>query len=299
MHLSSHFVGRRLKTTARHFTWRDTMNYAAATNDSNPVYFDDERVEGILAPPLFSVALTWPVTANIADLLEDEDFPREVLLSQVHYTEHLHFAIPLKPDATLMIAGRIAAILPHRAGTHVVLRYDAADARGQIVFTEHIGAMLRGVECTDAGSGQTALPFIPRLETKKAPLWDAPLSIDAARPFIYDGCTNISFPIHTSPKFARQVGLPGIILQGTATLALAARELIDREADRDPSRLMEIACRFTGMVQPGTDINIRLEGRRPSENGLELHFSVLNHQGDRAISGGYALLSSNQQEQGN
>jgi hypothetical protein len=50
------------------------------------------------------------------------------------------------------------------------------------------------------------------------------------RPYVYDGCTNIYFPIHTSVGFARMVGLPDIILQGTATLAYAARELADREA---------------------------------------------------------------------
>ena len=290
MQLSSAFAGKQLKTTTRLFTWRDTMNYAAAVDDVNPVYFNDDCEGGIVAPPLFSVALTWPITANIANLLEAPDFPRDVLLSQVHYMEHLKFVRPLKPDATLTIKGRIVAILPHRAGTHVVLRYEALSESGEPVFTEHLGAMLRGVVCADEGQGQSELPSIPNKRTRNTPIWKTQVCVDTARPFVYDGCTNISFPIHTSRKFARQVGLPGTILQGTATLAFAAREIINRESGGNPLSLKEIACRFTGMVQPGTDITIQLEDRCPSEKGTEVFFTVLNHEGQKAISGGYALL---------
>jgi hypothetical protein len=243
-----------------------------------------------VAPPLFSVALTWPLTSNIGAYLQDNAFPREVLLTQVHYTEVLQFFRPLRPDATLTIKGRIDAILPHRAGTHVVLRYAAYDRQGRSLFTEHIGAMLRGVTCADEGRGRLALPNGPDPGKIQAPFWEACVPIDTARPFIYDGCTNISFPIHTSRRFAHQVGLPGTILQGTATLAYAARELVNREADGDPLRLKMLSCRFTNMVMPGTDMIVRLVDRHRCADGLETHFVVLNHEGKQAISGGYALL---------
>jgi len=288
--LSSHFVGQKLKPLTRRFTWRDTMNYAAAVSDHNPLYFDDEQERGVVAPPLFSVALTWPLTSNIGAYLQDSAFPQEVLLTQVHYTEAIQFFRPLRPDATLTIKGRIDAILPHRAGTHVVLRYAAYDQQGRSLFTEHIGAMLRGVTCADEGRGRSALPNVPDPGERQAPIWEACVPLDAARPFIYDGCTNISFPIHTSRKFAHQVGLPGTILQGTATLAYAARELVNREADGDPLRLKMLSCRFTNMVPSGSDIVIQLVDRRPGAEGLETHFVVLNHAGRKAISGGYALL---------
>jgi acyl dehydratase len=264
------------------------MNYAAAIADPNPVYFDDERENGIFGPPLYAVALTWPITAAIGSFIQDQSFPRELLLTQVHYTEHIRFLHPLKPDGTLTVNGRIAAILPHRAGTHVVLRYDAADQAGQSIFTEHIGAMLRGVRCSDQGSGRSALPVVPNRPKAGPSLWEKAVPIEPLRPFIYDGCTNISFPIHTSPKFARQVGLPGIILQGTATLALAIREVINREAESDPLRLKALSCRFAGMVRPGTDIRVQALARATDAEGLHVHFIVINQEGRKAISDGYA-----------
>jgi acyl dehydratase len=110
------------------------------------------------------------------------------------------------------------------------------------------------------------------------------------RPHLYDGCTDIVFPIHTSRAFARQVGLPGNILQGTATLAFAVREIINREAGGDPLILKSVFCRFTGMVFPGTVIRVQLVGKSVKDNGTNLHFIVLNQEGQKAISGGYAFL---------
>ena len=51
MQLSSRFVGTTLRPYRTEITWRETMNYAAALEDPNPLYFDDEREGGIIAPP--------------------------------------------------------------------------------------------------------------------------------------------------------------------------------------------------------------------------------------------------------
>jgi acyl dehydratase len=290
MELSSDLVGTALKPYSREITWRETMNYAAAVGDDNPRYFDDERDRGIVAPPLFSVAVTWPILERIWEFIDSDRFPPEVLFTQVHHTEHLVFHRPLRPGDHLTVQGKIAAILPHRAGTRVVICFEALDREGQRVFTEHTGALMRGVSCTGGGQGQEALPAIPSAPKEDRVLWETALAIDPLQPFLYDGCTNIFFPIHTSRSFARQVGLPGIILQGTATLALAARELLNREGGKDPGRLRTFSGRFSGMVLPGTPIRVRLVGKTPRPDGTDLHFVVHNAEGQQAISKGYAFI---------
>ena len=290
MEISSSFVGSRLKDYTAEVTWRNTMNYAASIGDNNPCYFDDERERGVIAPPAFSVALTWPISERIWDYIEAPDFPKEIIATQVHYTEHLMFHRPVRPGDRLRITGRIAAILPHTAGTHVVIRFDAIALNDAPVFTEHIGAIMRGVKCTDEGRGGDDLPKIPRTSGDSPPLWESVIPIDALEPFIYDGCTNIFFPIHTSVKFAHEVGLPGIILQGTATLAYALREIINKEAGGDPFELKSAYCRFTGMVLPGTIIRVRLIRNDSNNGGSDLFFTVMNAEKKKAISGGYVRL---------
>jgi acyl dehydratase len=288
--ISTDFAGSSLSDYRTEVTWRRTMNYGAAVGDNNPVYFNDERAGGVIGPPMFAVALTWPICERIWEFIQVDDFPKELLATLVHYTEHLTFHRTVRPGDRLTIKGRIAAILPHKAGALMVLRLAAVDQTGAPVFTEHIGGLLRGVQCLGEAKISEALPEAPAAGGEGTPLWENAVFVDPLTPFIYDGCTDIVFPIHTSVAFARSVGLPNIILQGTATLAFAARYLVDLEANADPSLLRSIACRFVGMVLPGTEVRIILLERRQDHTGTDLFFTVRNAEGDDVISGGYARL---------
>jgi hypothetical protein len=92
-------------------------------------------------------------------------------------------------------------------------------------------------------------------------------------------------------EFAHRVGLPDIIYQGTATLALGVREMINREASGDPDRVKSIACRFTEVVIPGSEICVQLLGRQFDSVQRYLFFTILNADGKRAISDGVLTLS--------
>ena len=292
MEIRSDYVGTPLKEYRKEITWRETMNYAAALGDNNLFYFDDERPEGLIAHPMFGVAVTWPISERIWEYLENLDFPKEILLTQVHYTEHLRIHRLIRPGDHLTVRGRVVAALPHKAGTLFVVRFDACDGQEVPVFTEHIGGLLRGVRCTDGGRGAEQLPQGPKHSGEKALLWESTVFVDRMAPFVYDGCTDIHFPIHTSVKFAHAVGLPDIIYQGTATLALAVREVINREAGGDPRQVRSIACRFTGMVIPGSEIRIQVAGRQAGREGDHLFFQVLNQEGKKAISEGVITLQA-------
>ena len=287
MEINSKYVNSTLKTRTAEITWRMTTNFAAAVADRNERYFDDKRPEGLVAPPMLAVALTWPITADLGGHLENPDFPAEVLATQVHYTEHLVFHRLIRPGDRLTIKGRIAAILPHRAGTHCIMQYDALDQKNAPVFTEYIGGLLRGVTCTDEGTSLD-IPQPPQDDYSADPVWEASLFVDAMAPYVYDGLTDIVFPIHTSPAFAEMVGLPGIIYQGTATLALAVREIIDREVDGNPGRLKSLACRFSGMILPDSRIRVECIKRQQGD----LFFQVRNQNGQKAISRGHARLET-------
>jgi len=289
MKIDSRFAGTPLKDYHTAVSWRATTNYAAAVAEDNPLYFDDTRDDSLVAPPTFPVAVTWPILSRLPEFIDAKEFPSQVLLTQVHYSEHLVLHRLVRPKDELAITGRVAAILPHRAGTHVVMALLARDRAGGPVFTEYIGAMLRGVTC-DGEKGKQDLPRIPKADPSAPPAWASMIPIDPCLPYVYDGCTNIEFPIHTSPRFARDVGLPGIILQGTATLACAVRELVIQEADANPNRVAEIACNFTHMVKPGTNIKLCCLGSRDHTRHRDIFFEVLNAENKKAIRSGYVKL---------
>ena len=261
-----------------------------AVKDDNPRYFDDRRPGGIIAPPMFAVSLTWRVIERLGDLMAGSEFPFAVLATQVHYSEHISFVRPVRQDEQLNITGRIASIKPHRAGTVLVMRFEAVDSRGAPVFTEHIGGMLRGVECEGPGRELPGTPMNMAPVSWPETAEESKLAVEFLFPYIYDGCANIHFPIHTSPVFAEQVGLPGIIVQGTATLALAVREITNRKAGGDSHRVKALSCRFTDMVVPDSEIIVRMANGSQTDSGLPVHFEVVNSDGRRAISHGLVIL---------
>lgn len=284
--IGSELVGVPWKINEKEINWRETTNYAASLSDMNPFYVDDERPEGIIAPPMYAVTLGWPLAKDIHKQL-DVPYSKEVFDQQVHYTEYIEYHRPIMPGSKILIKPTIAAIMPHKSGTHIVYKFEVTDKKGLLHHREYMGCLLRGVECKDSGKGENNLPATPRMEVNASPIWESAIHVPREFPYIYDGCTGIFFEIHTSPKFAHAVGLPDILVQGTSTIAFAAREIINREANGDPTKLNVISGRLTAMVFPSSNIRVQLLEKYENEMSTSIYYQVLNEKGERALSAGY------------
>ncbi|MBJ7603699.1 MAG: MaoC family dehydratase N-terminal domain-containing protein [Candidatus Dormibacteraeota bacterium] len=84
-------------------------------------------------------------------------------------------------------------------------------------------------------------------------------------------------PIHLDEKFARSVGLPGVIAHGMLQMGLLASVAVEEAGD--PRRLSRLSCRFAGMVRPGDEITYRAEA---NDGGLKL--SAVNQNGEAVLS---------------
>jgi len=291
MPIPQSIVGVRLPPLKRTITWRETSSFAAAVGEELPAYLDDSLGDGALAPPLFAVAVTWPLLESLPNHLGGA-LPPEVVATLVHAGERLLFRRPLRPDETLTLESQVVALQPTRAGALVTLRTDARGEDGNPTFTEWLEVLFRGVEVPGPGLslGADHLALPPVAPTADENLsWSLDIPVPRGLPFVYDACTGISFPIHTSVSFARAVGLPDLILHGTAALALSARELVAREAGGDPTRLKEISCRFRGVMVPGAPLTLQAwagGSGSPRTLGFALHTS----DGRPALTDGLARL---------
>lgn len=290
MKLSTRCVGARSKPHTVTLTPRQTMNYAAGLADHNSRYFDDTAPAGIVAPPMLAVALTWPLSADFATYWGDTDFPVELQRQQVHYNESIVWHRTLRPDESLTIQGRIIALLPHRAGTRIGIRYTATGGEGDTVFTEFITGLLRGVTLDGEATSLENLPEPDVSAALSTGLWERSIPVDPVAAHLYDACTNIEFPIHTSAAFARAVGLPGTIYHGTATLGLAVRDILNREAGGDPDALAEVHAGFRGMVFPGSTIVLRVLGTLLENKVKTVYFEVETPEGAKAVRNGRLVL---------
>ena len=291
MEISPDIVGFEIPERKHRIHWRETTNFAAAIGDSNPRYLDDTVKGGLVAPPLFVVSLTWPLLSGLPQLVPDVLTP-DIVATMVHASEHLFFHEPIRPGDKLHIQGRIEALVPTQAGAFLVLRSEGMIPGRGAMFTEYSGVLFRGVGVGGDARLLSKLPEIPKAIGDGRVRWQAEIPVERHLPFVYDGCTGIVFPIHTSVRVAKEAGLPDIVLQGTASLALAARQLVNSECEGIPFALKEIACRFTGLVVPGGSVKFRLLGREQAKGRTGVFFDLTANGENPALSSGYALIET-------
>ena len=276
-------AGERIFTVST----RDCLAYAAGAEDLNEQYFDDARPGGIVAPPLFGVALDWalrPALASVTGLTPEE------ARRGVHATQDMQFHRLIRPGDTLTVRGEVVQAETRSPGAYLVTRYQTIDQTGAPVLTVYYGSLFRGVGTTGTPQTGDAPPPLPAPLASRTPLWETRVQIARNATHIYTECADIYNPIHTERAVALAAGLPDIIVHGTLVLAYAARELLNREAGGEPERLHRIACRFSGMVLPGTAITVRLDSARALDRERALFFTVLAENGAPAIRDGVALL---------
>ncbi len=285
MRLSDRFAGIALPEKGVTVSARHAMNFAAAVGETQERYYDDLDTGEVPVHPVFPCALTWPLCSGLAEHLAGTDFPEAVLQRQVHYTERLRFFRPLWSGQRLVLAGEIAAIRPHRSGTILSLRLTGRDEDGAPVFQEEITGLLRDVACEPCEAAPAAPPEPETGSAGGRVVLDEAVPVSPLFPYWYDGCSDIHFPIHTSRRYARDAGLPGVIVHGTGTLAMAVSRLSESLSPKaGPATQVEVlACRFGAMVLPGE--RLRLQARELDQAG-RFGFDVFNARGERAIADG-------------
>lgn len=286
MEVSSDLVGIKLKLLKTKVDWRHSTNYCAAIGETNPLYFDNIKNEVLVSHPVFPVALSWDMNSNL-DKYVDYPIEKEIIHRLVHQSESMDIKRLLKVGEEVTIKGEIIAVTPHKMGTKILLRFDYIDSTEELILQEYTGGLIFGMACADEGKGKENIPITTRIELAEGekPVWEKEIPIARNLPYLYDGCANISAKIHTSPKFATSLGLPDIILHGTASLALAVKELT-AHYDLDPRRIVNLASKFTGMIVPGNNITLQVLKMEDTEGEKKIDFELQNGDGEAALRGG-------------
>ena len=279
-------VGARLAPREVEVSARQLLAYAAGVGEIDPVYFDDARDGGIVAPPAFCVSLEWPVVRtprgdNVFGAAPDE------LLRGVHASQDSIFHRLVRPGDKLRVGGTVVAIRATRAGALVLSKLSTVDAEsGEPVVSSWYGSIFRGVEVEGEVAALEVPPPLRTVALDSGPVESVQLPIAREAPHVYSECADIWNPIHTERQVALAAGLPDIILHGTASWALAAREIVRRRCDGDPTRLARLHGRFSAMVIPGTKITLEIG----ATGAGVVPFAVRNADGDPALAGGIAEI---------
>src|SRR5438093_4813416 len=289
--ISTAIVGAEVGPVTHIVDARWLMAYAAGLGETDPRFYDTCAPGGPLAHPVFPVCYEWPVALAIRDALID----RALAPFSVHAPHHLLVHRRPRAGDTLLTTARVVAVSPRRAGTLVVTRFSTLDDRGAAVSTTDYGSVYRGVTCdgensvvsADVGAWTSRHPRHtdpPRDNVTSAgarAAWTDVIDVAAGTAHIYSECARIWNPIHTDAAVAAGAGLPGLILHGTATLALAVSRIMRHAGD--PRRVRELGARFAGMVAMPS--RLTMVSRRAGADRIE--FELRGTDGTAVLSDGW------------
>ena len=277
MKLASGIVGAQAPAVEQTLDTRWVMAYSAALGERDPRCYDTSR-EDLPVHPLFPVCYEWQPLQPVRNLPELAPIYPRLVHAQHDMTIHR----PLRAGETVRTAARIVAALARAPGAFVVFRCETRDTSGALVVVSDYGYLYRGValEGGDARVADIADPSV--FPGSLSPIGEIAVAATAAH--VYTECARIFNPIHTDIAYARAAGLPGIILHGTATLALAVSRALHVH-DIEWRRVRGLGCRFSGMVL--TPSSLRVHAAR---DGRQIAFETANDKGERVISRGRLLL---------
>ncbi len=280
--------GREAGAATFEASTRRLMAYAAGIEATDECYFDDLREGGIIGHPAFCMSFEWPVVSGpdyLAAIGRSADVPR----GAVHVLQDSHFHRPIRAGDALHTRARIAQVRQTRVGVLVTSRVETRSAGDNApVVTTWTAAMFLKETLAGAPEAGDEPPAL-RDDAEVTAGRPRQLHIDTAPGLAhrYTECACVWNPIHTERAAARAIGLPDIILHGTATWALAGQALIHAAGGGDPRRLRRLAGRFKGMVFPGDRLELDYGAAGADRAGV-WQFAVRTPRGDLAITHGVA-----------
>ena len=292
MPLLSSLVGRCSEPAETDVDARWLMAYAAGLGERGSHYLDTLRPGGVIGHPLFSVCVEWATGQAISPPGPTGLTPGEARMG-VHYAHDVVLHRPLRAGARVTTTSEVVAVTPHRAGALMVTRIDAV-AEDEPQWTTWMSSLMRDVAVDgEPASTQVAPPRPPAPPTDAPSVASSVVEVAATAAHVYTECARIWNPIHTDTAVARAAGLPGIILHGTATLALAVSHVLGLAGGVGPERVRRVCGQFGAMVLMPSELVVRVLGGDINDEGA-IHFDVRTEAGQPAVRSGLVLLDTPQ-----
>lgn len=254
-----------------------TGAYAAVIGAEDARCFDD-RDGGPLAHPLLAALLPQRLMMGLPQKATQGGGGASIFSAPLHRSQSLRIHRALRTDTPITIAQHFAGAHVHPQGALVTFRYAARDAEGAL-FDAGITLLLRGVAWQ--GEEVAAAPARPPLPGTAR---ETAVPVARGLPWLYDAVSGVPFPIHTSRRAATAAGLPDVILQGSATLALTVGAIL-RDRCLAPAAIGGLDADFRAPVHPGCTLTV---AHAPHGGGIA--FAAHDSQG-RAVVAGLLQLS--------
>lgn len=243
---------------------------------------DPELLRGDVIAPTYPIVLGWESQSLVLDAAVSSD------LLWLHGEQAFVYQRPIRAGMQVRNRTRVAAVAPKRTGTSITLETEILDV-DTVCCTQLFTLFVVGHQME--ASGAAPRPSVPSLE-QAAVLGQATDTIDVDQPQRYAAASGDDYGIHLDDEIARAFGLPGRIVHGMTTLAMAARVVRDIASLAGHPCLNSLGGRFAAPVLPGAQISTVVRGDVSGERA-QLAFETTS-AGDAVITRGRATASPSQ-----
>lgn len=272
MGLNRDLVGKDYGTKTYEVTAEAIERYARATNDLNDRYLAGPDS---VATPVFPVV---PAFESFMAAAMDPDLGAD-LLRLVHGAEEHALYTPIRPGDTLTVRSDLESVEAKETGETFTVRATETNQDGELAAEVRGTMFIRG----------TAARLRPSPEQQEPGevVYEETTKVDEDQPRRYAEASGDRNPIHLDEDVARSAGLPGVIVHGMCTMAIAGKAAVDGVAGGDPTRIKRLAVRFSRPVLPGQELTTRLWRAGDGLYGFETY----NPRGSAVIRNGEAEVA--------
>ena len=266
MELNQALTGKRYDGGSYEVTAEAIARYAEATNDRNPRY----RGPAPVASPVFGIVPAFPTIMIAA---RDPELGAD-LLRLVHISEKHVIHRPLRAGDELTVTAELNSMSADETGERFTIEVEL-EAGGVPAVLVRATMLIRG-----KGPRRRRRAGPPGTRPPSDILYERPFTVDEDQPQRYAEASGDHNPIHLDEAIARSAKLPGVIVHGMCTMAIASAAIVDELAGGDPERVHMVAAQFAKPVFPGQELRSRLWR---SEDVYE--FDVVNRAGVSLLTG--------------
>src|SRR5260370_3060364 len=148
MPLNKACLGKQYPPIQSVVTVEAIQKFARAYNHLNPLFFDESKAGGIVAPPMFGVTWVVPSTERVVD--HDAELQVDTL-HLVHGEQEIEFVRLVSPGETIATTPAIKSIETNATGEVLGLESTSRDHNGHLVQRAVLRAFIRSV-----GSGRAS-----------------------------------------------------------------------------------------------------------------------------------------------
>lgn len=281
-------VGQTRSTETR-ITARDVLAYAAVLGFDNEECLDDARSAGLVIVPMFCTRLEWILVGD-----DQRASSLGLTLSErrrgVHALQDSRFLHPLRVGMNVRTTSRNEYMRQTGAGTFVLTSFEHREVEtGDLLIKSWSGSILRGIDLGQPMAGDVPADFVEAGAADDRG-HSRDVFLPRTLPHIYSECAEIWNPIHTERAVALAAGLPDILVHGTITWAISAREVL-AATGCGLLAMRRLSARFRNIVIPGTSIAVNF-GALGADGSIS--FSTLNSDGQQALANGLVEIDRNQ-----